>query len=189
LYVVSGKRSLPGASVLGTGAAGLRNFFGHVRIATETRGSLREDAKTHRVISGRGYCLDNDTSISHLRGYALEGYVMATTDRRFQPKSSNWLIFAVSTAVAIAVGVMTYQPVRDVGNVESDVASPACLEADRESVARLAALLERNGPAHTAVLERANHTLSVARRHCLYGWQGRALEDYEWLRQWLNEQG
>ena len=114
---------------------------------------------------------------------------MATTDRRFHPRSSNLLIFVVSTAVAIAVGVMTYQPVRDVGHVESDGVSAACLEADRESVARLAALLERNGPAHTAILERANHTLSVARRHCLYGWQGRALEDYEWLRQWLNEQG
>ena len=121
---------------------------------------------------------------------------MATSYRRFHPRSSNLLIFAVSSAVAIAVAVITYQPVfevpgadRDVGVVEPGGVSLACREADRESVARLAALLERNGPAHEAILERANHTLSIARRHCLYGWQERALEDYQWLRQWLNEQG
>jgi len=121
---------------------------------------------------------------------------MATSDRRFHPRSSNLLIFAVSAVVAIAVAVMTYQPIlevpsvdRDLGVVEPGGVSRACQEADRESVARLAALLERNSPAHAAILERANYTLGIARRHCLYGWQGRALEDYQWLGRWLNEQG
>jgi hypothetical protein len=39
------------------------------------------------------------------------------------------------------------------------------------------------------IQERATHTLSMARRHCLYGWNERALADYEWLRRWLGEQG
>jgi hypothetical protein len=121
---------------------------------------------------------------------------MAPSDRRFDRRSSNLLIFAVSTAVAIAVAVITYQPILDVRSSDRDSgivgpadASPACLEADRASVARLAVFLQRNEPADAAILERANHTLSIARRHCLYGWQERALDDYEWLRRWLSEQG
>jgi hypothetical protein len=121
---------------------------------------------------------------------------MAASDRRLDPRSSNLLIFAVSAAVAIAVGVLTYQPIPDVqsadrtaGIAEPMGASPRCREADRASVAQLAAILERNGPADAPILERANHTLSIARRHCLYGWQERALEDYAWLTRWLSEQG
>jgi hypothetical protein len=121
---------------------------------------------------------------------------MALGDRRFDRRSSNLAIFAVSAAVAIAVGVLTYQPVlddqstdRDVGIVEPARASPPCLEADRTNVTQIAALLERNGPADAPILERAIYTLNVARRDCLYGWNGRALEDYEWLRRWLSEQG
>jgi len=122
---------------------------------------------------------------------------MATGDRRFfDARSSNLVIFAVSAAVAIAVGVATYQPIPDVqstdraaGIAEPMGASPRCQEADRASVARLAPLLERNSPADAAILERANHTLSIARRHCLYGWQERALEDYAWLTRWLSQQG
>jgi len=121
---------------------------------------------------------------------------VAVGDRRFDRRSSNLAIFAVSAAVAIAVGVITYQPVldgqstdRDVGIIEPARASPRCLEADRANVTQIAALLERNGPADAPILERAIYTLNVARRHCLYGWNGRALEDYEWLRRWLSEQG
>lgn len=121
---------------------------------------------------------------------------VALGDRRFDRRSSNLAIFAVSAAVAIAVGVLTYQPVldgqstdRDVGIVEPARASPLCLDADRANVTQIAALLERNGPADAPILERAIYTLNVARRHCLYGWNGRALEDYEWLRRWLSEQG
>ena len=43
--------------------------------------------------------------------------------------------------------------------------------------------------AEAAILERANHTLGIARRHCLYGWNERAQEDYAWLKRWLSEQG
>jgi hypothetical protein len=121
---------------------------------------------------------------------------MAASDRRLDPGSSNLAIFAVSAVVAIAVGVLTYQPIpdvqsadRDVGIVEPAGVSPRCLEADRASVAQLAAILERNGPAVAPIQERATHTLSIARRHCLYGWQERALEDYAWLTRWLSEQG
>jgi hypothetical protein len=111
--------------------------------------------------------------------------------RRSDPRSSNLLIFAVSAAVAIAVGVLTYQPILgvEVGSAEPAGVSLGCLEADRASVAQLAALLERNPPAEAAILERANHTLGIARRHCLYGWNGRAQEDYAWLKRWLSEQG
>jgi len=121
---------------------------------------------------------------------------MPEGDRRLDPRSSTLLIFAVSTAVAIAVGVLTYQPIpdvqgadRDVGTVEQAGVSPRCAEADRASVAELAAVLERHGPGGTAIQERATHTLSIARRHCLYGWNERALDDYAWLRRWLSELG
>jgi len=121
---------------------------------------------------------------------------MAATDRRSDPRSSNLLIFGVSAAVAIAVGVFAYQPLPDihnadrhVGTVEQAGVSLRCREADRAIVARLAPLLERNSPADAPIVERANHTLSIARRHCLYGWDGRALEDYAWLTRWLSEHG
>ena len=78
---------------------------------------------------------------------------MPEGDRRLDPRSSTLLIFAVSTAVAIAVGVLTYQPIpdvqgadRDVGTVEQAGVSPRCAEADRASVAELAAVLERHDP-------------------------------------------
>lgn len=115
---------------------------------------------------------------------------VALGDRRFDRRSSNLAIFAVSAAVTIAVGVITYQSTdRDVGIVEPARASPRCLEADRANVTQIAALLERNGRADAPILERAIYTLNVARRHCLYDWNGRALEDYEWLSRWLSEQG
>jgi hypothetical protein len=121
---------------------------------------------------------------------------MATADRRLDRRSSNLVIFAVSAAVAVTVGLLAYQPLpdvhstdRNVGTVERAGVSSPCHEADQANVAQLSALIERNGPASAAILERANHTLGIARRHCLYGWQGRALEDYAWLRRWLSEQG
>lgn len=120
---------------------------------------------------------------------------MAIADRQSDRGSSNLGIFAISTAVAIAVGPLTYQPIpdvygtdRDAGAAELADASSRCHEADQASVAQLAPLLARNGPADAAIVERANHTLGIARRHCLYGWQERALEDYAWLRRWLSEQ-
>src|SRR5262245_44648410 len=113
---------------------------------------------------------------------------------RLDRRSTNLVILAVSTAVAIAVGVLTYQPAFEAQGTDRDAriakpvrASPRCLEADRASVAQLASLLERNGPADAPILERAIHTLTVARRHCLYDWEGRGLDDYQWLSSWLSE--
>jgi hypothetical protein len=117
---------------------------------------------------------------------------MATGDHRFNRRPSNLMIFAV--AAAIAVAALTHQPILDASSTDRDArivepvrASPGCLEADRASVAQLAALLERNGPADAPILERAIHTLNVARRHCLYEWDGCGLEDYQWLSRWLSE--
>ena|SRR5260221_14726424 len=119
---------------------------------------------------------------------------MATGDRRFTRRPTNLVIFAVSATLAIAVAALTHQPILDAPNTDRDTrivepvrASPGCLEADRASVAQLAAFLERNGPADAPILERAIHTLNVARRHCLYEWDGRGLEDYQWLSRWLSE--
>ena len=106
------------------------------------------------------------------------------------------MIIAVSSVVAIAVATFTYQPNLDAQRTDRDTrivepirALPRCLETDRASVAQLGALLERNGPADAPILERAIHTLKVARRHCLYDWEGRGLQDYEWLRRWLSDHG
>ena len=119
---------------------------------------------------------------------------MAAGNRRFDWRSSNLLIFAVSAGVALAVAIVTYQPILDVPGIEREAraveparASPRCLEADRASVAQIAAFLQRNSPTDAAILERAIYTLNVARRHCLYDWDGRGLEDYRWLESWLSE--
>ena len=119
---------------------------------------------------------------------------MPTGDRRFDRRSSNLVIFGVAAAVAVAVGVLAYQPALDVPNAERKdriaeptLASPRCREADRETVAQLAAFLERNRPADAPILEHAIHALNVARRHCLYDWDGRGLDDYQWLSRWLSE--
>lgn len=119
---------------------------------------------------------------------------MAAGNRGFDWRSSNLLIFATATCVALAVGVVTYQTVLDIPGIEREAraagpaqASPRCLEADRASVAQLAAFLQRNSSTDAPILERAIHTLNVARRHCLYDWDGRGLEDYRWLGSWLSE--
>jgi len=119
----------------------------------------------------------------------------ATRNSRFDGRSSNFLIFAVSAGVALAVAFFTYQPSPDVAEIEREAragetvrASPRCLEADRAIVAQLASVLQRNNATDAAILERAIHTLNVARRHCLYTWDGRGLEDYQWLDRWLSAQ-
>jgi len=121
---------------------------------------------------------------------------MATGDRRFDGKTSNLLIFGVPAAVAGAVAVLTYQPLPDVPSTDREArigqpvhVSPRCQVADRASVDQLATLLQRNGPADAAILERAVYTLNMARRHCLYQWDERGLEDYQWLGRWLSEHG
>src|SRR3990170_6105848 len=117
-------------------------------------------------------------------------WVMPAGDRR----SSNLVIFDGSAAVAIAFAVLAHQPILDVPNTDREArileparVSPRCREADRATVAQLAALLDRNSPTDAPILERAIHTLNVARRHCLYDWDGRGLEDYRWLSRWLSE--
>ena len=121
---------------------------------------------------------------------------MAAGDRRFDRRLSNLAIFIVSAAVAVVVAVLAYQPVLDTGSaargaraVEPVPLSPRCQEADRASVAQLGGFLQRNRPGDAPILERAIHTLNTARRHCLYDWEGRGFEDYEWLRRWLSEHG
>ena len=109
---------------------------------------------------------------------------MATGGGRFDRRFSNLAIFAVSAAVAVAVAILAYQPARTAEPVRL---SQRCQEADRASVAQLTDLLQRNRPGDAPILERAVHTLNTARRHCLYDWEGRGFEDYEWLRRWLSE--
>ena len=102
----------------------------------------------------------------------------------------------MSAAVAVVVAVLAYQPVldtastaRDARTAEPVVLSPRCQEADRASVAQFVNLLQQNRPGDAPILERAIHTLNTARRHCLYAWEGRGFEDYDWLRRWLSEHG
>jgi hypothetical protein len=71
--------------------------------------------------------------------------------------------------------------------VASFVSTPACQDADRASIAELAQVLERNRSTDAPVLERAVHALNIARRHCLYGWNELASEQYDWLDRWLAE--
>lgn len=118
---------------------------------------------------------------------------MAADDSR-SDRRANLAIFVASAAVAVAVAVLAYQPVpgtgstvRDARTAEQAYLSPRCREADRASVAQLFDLLQRNRPGDEPILERAIHTLNTARRHCLYDWEGRGSEDYEWLRRWLND--
>ena len=119
---------------------------------------------------------------------------MATGGRRFDRRRLNFSILAASTAVAVTVAVLAYQPALDTGTTSREAStaepvrlSPRCQEADRASVAQLSDLLQRNRPGDAPILERAIHTLNTARRHCLYDWEGRGFEDYEWLRRWLSE--
>ena len=121
--------------------------------------------------------------------------IMEAGDRRLDSRSKNLVILAVSTAVAMAVGVLTHQPVVDAQGgeraeriMQPAPVSPRCREADRTSVAQLAAFLERNGSGDAPILERAIHALNVARRHCLYDWD-RGQDDYQWLSRWLSENG
>jgi hypothetical protein len=120
---------------------------------------------------------------------------MAIGGRRFHGRFSNLAIFTASSAVAVAVAILTYQPAADAGSVPggAPLAEPGrlslrCQEADRASVADIGNLLQRNRPGDAAILERAIHTLNMARRHCLY-WDGCGFDDYEWLRRWLSEHG
>jgi hypothetical protein len=109
-------------------------------------------------------------------------------------RASKLVIFGVSAAVASAVAILTYQPIVDAPNndrairtVEPAVVSSRCQESDRATVAQLAAFLERNRPADAPILERAIDALNMARRHCRYEWDGRGLDDYQWLSRWLSE--
>jgi len=119
---------------------------------------------------------------------------MAIGSGRFDRRISNLTIFTASAAVAVAVAVLAWQPDLDAAAMALNTGttwpvslSPHCREADRAAVAQLAVLLERNGPADAPILERAVYTLNLARRHCLYDWEGRGLDDYQWLNRWLGE--
>jgi hypothetical protein len=64
---------------------------------------------------------------------------------------------------------------------------PICAMADRANVALLLPLLERNAPNDVTVVERAIHTLNLARRRCQYGWTEMGLDNYRWLTRWLED--
>jgi hypothetical protein len=107
---------------------------------------------------------------------------------------SKLVIVGLSAAAAAAIVILTDQPDLDsasialgTGSVPLVPLSALCQQADRTAVTQLATFLERNGPADAPVLERAIHALNIARRHCLYEWDGRGLEDYEWLNRWVND--
>jgi hypothetical protein len=65
--------------------------------------------------------------------------------------------------------------------------SQVCQDADHARVAQLVPILERNQPTDAPVLERAVYALNIARRHCLYGWNDIAGEQYDWLDHWLDD--
>ena len=107
---------------------------------------------------------------------------------------SNLVVFGVSAVVTAAVALLAYQPDLDTASIALSTGtvwpapmSAPCRQADRTAVDQLAAFLERNGPTDAPVLERAIYTLNLARRHCLYEWDGRGLQDYQWLSRWLSE--
>ena len=62
---------------------------------------------------------------------------------------------------------------------------PRCVEMDRDSTARLVPLITRNRAEDPPVIARAINALTIARRHCAYGWIGRAQADYRWLADWI----
>ncbi|MBN9086479.1 MAG: hypothetical protein J0J01_06185 [Reyranella sp.] len=119
---------------------------------------------------------------------------MAIGERQLERRLSNLTIFATSILVAAAVAVLAWQPDPDTASMALNTGttgptpvSQQCREADRAAVADLARFLGRNGSTDAPVLERAVHMLNLARRHCFYDWNGRGLDDYQWLRRWLGE--
>jgi hypothetical protein len=107
---------------------------------------------------------------------------------------SDLMIFGGAAGMAAAVAVLAFQPDLGSGSIALSIGavgpvpmSAPCRQADRTAVTQLAAFLERNGPTDAPVLERAIHTLILARQHCFSEWDGRGPEDYEWLNRWLSE--
>jgi hypothetical protein len=104
------------------------------------------------------------------------------------PAWAELRLLALVATIGLVVGGVTLHAM---DNTEppaaSFVSTPACQDADRASLAQLIQVLERNRSTDAAVLERAVHALNIARRHCLYGWNELASEQYDWLDRWLAE--
>ena len=104
------------------------------------------------------------------------------------PTWAEFRLLASVAAIGLVVGGIA---LRAADNAEPPVASfvstPACQDADRASVAQLVQVLERNRSTDAPVLERAVHGLTIARRHCLYGWNDLASEQYAQLDRWLDD--
>jgi hypothetical protein len=104
------------------------------------------------------------------------------------PAWAELRLLASVTAIGMVVGGMTLHAM---GSAEPPVASfvstPACQDADRASLVQLVQLLERNRSTDAPILERAVDALNIARRHCLYGWNDLASQQYDWLDRWLAE--
>jgi len=107
---------------------------------------------------------------------------------------SKLVIFGFCAAAAVAAAILAGQADLDGGSsalgtrsVPLVPISAPCRQADHTAVDQLATFLNRNAPTDAPVLERAIHALNIARRHCLYEWDRRGLEDYEWLNRWVSE--
>ena len=104
------------------------------------------------------------------------------------PAWAEFRLLASVAAIGLVVGGIALRAA-DSGEppAASFVSTPACQDADRASVAQLVRVLERNRSTDAPVLERAVNALTIARRHCLYGWNDLASEQYERLDRWLDE--
>jgi hypothetical protein len=104
------------------------------------------------------------------------------------PSWAEFRLLGSIAAIGLVVGGVTIHAA-DTSEppVASFVSTPACQDADRASLALLVQLLERNRSTDAPVLERAVHALTIARRHCLYGWNDLASQQYDRLDRWLAE--
>ena len=104
------------------------------------------------------------------------------------PAWAEFRLLASVTAIGMVVGGMAIHAMDSAEPpAASFVSTPACQDADRARLAQFVQVLERNRSTDAPVLERAVHALNIARRHCLYGWNDLASEQYDWLDRWLGE--
>jgi hypothetical protein len=104
------------------------------------------------------------------------------------PTWAEFRLLASVAAIGLVVGGMALQALYSAEPpAASFVSTPACQDADRAGVAQLVRVIERNRSTDAPVLERAVNALTIARRHCLYGWNDLASEQYAQLDRWLDE--
>ena len=111
--------------------------------------------------------------------------------RTSRPSKWRWphAVIPVAATIALAIGVGFEPHASGPSEVTTErvVPSAICQEVDRKAITHLVTILERNRPNDASVIERSIHALNIARRHCLYGWNDIASEQYQWLESWLDE--